>query len=547
YRNEWFVRQARHLLQARAADGKLDKAALVPLVKTTTDSDPVTALRALWTLHVTGTLDDATLATAATHGDDHVRAWAIQLATENAGKPRLAVSLLQQLAEKDPSSTVRRAIASALPFIDDAARWTLGAALATHGEDAGDRFLPKLLWQGIAPLCERDLAKALALAGSTPIGDLADSIRWFAGRTPAGRALITADLAKASQAEAEHRLRLLAFTVEKEASLPMPEGWAAVAARFTSGDAVGVAQQLSAMFGDQSVLAAQRAVLADDKAPLGQRQAAFSLLKKVNDPLAVPIYVTLLTNKDFRSAVIPLVGGSNDPAVATGLLTAYGSLNDGEKAATLGTLTSKAIFAKPLVDAVVAKTFPKQDITATQVRQLRSLKDSAIDTSVDQLWGKVNESPAAAKATMDRFKKAFREKPLWAYDAKHGKDVFIRTCSVCHQMNGVGGKIGPDLSGSWSNGVDYFIENIVDPNAVIGPDFQLNLITLKDGSVVSGMIAEESDTTLVVRSIIGTQNVPKASVANRTKSPASMMPPGLLETLPENEAIDLLKFLSSKP
>jgi putative heme-binding domain-containing protein len=501
----------------------------------------------LWTLHVTGLLDDATLGAAAAHADDRVRAWAIQLATETAGKPRLATSLLKNLAEKDPSATVRRALASALPFLDDTSRWDIGAALAAHGEDAGDRFLPKLLWTGIAPLVERDLARALTLAGSTPIGDLADSLRWYVGRTPAGRSLIAADLAQAPQADAERRLRLLAFTIEKDAALPTPDGWGAAAARFANGDAAGVAQQLSAMFGDQTVLAAQRTVLADDKAPLPQRQAAFNLLKKVGDPQAVPIYVTLLGNKDFRSAVIPLVGGSNDPAVATGLLAAYGSLNPAEKTATLGTLTSKAIFAKPLVDAVVAKSFPKQDITATQVRQLRSLNDVSLTGAVDQLWGKVNESPAAAKATMDRFKKAFREKPLWAYDAKHGKEVFVRVCSVCHQMNGSGGKLGPDLSGSWSNGVDYFIENIVDPNAVIGPDFQLNLITLKDGTVLSGMISDETDTALEVRSITGTQKVAKDTIANRTKSPASMMPPGLLETLPENEAIDLLKFLSNKP
>ena len=547
HRNEWFVRQARHLLQERAANGKLDAKALAPLVKTTADPDAVTALRALWTLHVTNLLDETTLGAAAAHGDDRVRAWAVQLATEIAGKPRLAPSLLKTLAERDPSPTVRRALASALPYLDDAARWDVGAALATHGEDAGDRFLPKLLWSGIAPLCERDLVRAMALAGATPIGDLADSIRWFAGRTPAGRTLITADLVKAAPAEAERRLRLLAFTIERESSLPAPEGWTAAAARFTSTDAAGVAQQLSALFGDQTVLAAQRALLADDKAPLAQRQAAFALLKRVGDPQAVPIYVTLLANHDFRSLVIPLVGGSNDPTVATGLLAAYASLGEGERAATLGTLTSKAIFAKPLVEAVTAKTFPKQDISAVHVRQLRSLKDPAISGAVDQLWGKVNESPAAAKTTIERFKKAYREKPLWAYDSGRGKAVFLRTCSVCHQMNGNGGKIGPDLSGSWSNGVDYFIENIVDPNAVIGPDFQLNLISTKDGSVISGMVAEETATALVVRSITGTQSVPKTTIASRTVSPTSMMPPGLLENLPEAEAIDLLKFLSSKP
>ena len=408
-------------------------------------------------------LDDVTLGAAAAHSDDRVRSWAVQLATENAGKPRLAGSLLKSLAERDPSATVRRAIASALPFLDDATRWDVGIALAAHGEDANDRFLPKLLWQGIAPLCEKDVKRALALAASTPIGDLADSIRWFTGRTPEGRTLITADLAQAPQEVAERRLRLLAFTIERDASLPMPEGWAAASARFANGGAADVARQLSTVFGDQSVLAAQRTVLADDKAPLPQRQAAFALLKRVGDREAVPIYVRLLIDPQFRSAVIPLVGGSNDPAVATGLLAAYPSLNDGEKAATLTTLTGKAVFAKPLVDAVVAKTFPKQDVSATHQRNLRTLNDPAISAAVEKLWGKLNESPAAAKATMARFKKAYGEKPLWAYSAQNGAAVFARVCAACHQMNGKGGKIGPDLSGSWNNGVDYFIENIVDP------------------------------------------------------------------------------------
>ena len=44
------------------------------------------------------------------------------------------------------------------------------------------------------------------------------------------------------------------------------------------------------------------------------------------------------------------------------------------------------------------------------------------------------------------------------------------------------GKLGPDLSGTWRNGPDYFIENIVDPNAVIGDAFQLTIVTLKDGT-----------------------------------------------------------------
>ena len=62
-------------------------------------------------------------------------------------------------------------------------------------------------------------------------------------------------------------------------------------------------------------------------------------------------------------------------------------------------------------------------------------------------------------------------------------------------MNGVGGKLGPDLGGSWRNGLSYFLENIVDPNAVVGEAYQLSVITKRDGSVLSGIVDSETDTS----------------------------------------------------
>ena len=62
----------------------------------------------------------------------------------------------------------------------------------------------KLLIQpedGIAPLVEKDLPRALALAAKTPMPLLADSIYWYAGRTPAGRDAIVDALADAKTAD----------------------------------------------------------------------------------------------------------------------------------------------------------------------------------------------------------------------------------------------------------------------------------------------------------------------------------------------------------
>ena len=45
-------------------------------------------------------------------------------------------------------------------------------------------------------------------------------------------------------------------------------------------------------------------------------------------------------------------------------------------------------------------------------------------------------------------------------------------------MFDAGGKIGPEIPGAIED-VDYLLQNILDPNAMIGEDYQLNSITLK--------------------------------------------------------------------
>jgi putative heme-binding domain-containing protein len=94
--------------------------------------------------------------------------------------------------------------------------------------------------------------------------------------------------------------------------------------------------------------------------------------------------------------------------------------------------------------------------------------------------------------------------------------------------------------------VDYFLENIVDPNAVVGDDYQLHVVTRTDGSVVLGLLDHESDTTLVIKSLSGTTSIPKSEIKDRKKMAQSLMPVGLLESMPERDALELLKFLTTK-
>jgi putative membrane-bound dehydrogenase-like protein len=180
--NDWYVRQARVLLQSRAAAGQLDKQVVHRLLKQQFDSASTSPkrLRAFWALHVTGGLDLERLLNALKHHDQHLRAWAIQLLGEESSmnafqvvekteKSILQASVLKQLsvmAVEDSSAIVRlylASIAQRLPFED---RWPILEGLAGHEEDIEDPNLPRMVWFGLEPMVPKHSQRAIQLAVS---------------------------------------------------------------------------------------------------------------------------------------------------------------------------------------------------------------------------------------------------------------------------------------------------------------------------------------------------------------------------------------------
>ena len=108
------------------------------------------------------------------------------------------------------------------------------------------------------------------------------------------------------------------------------------------------------------------------------------------------------------------------------------------------------------------------------------------------------------------------------------------------------GKIGPDLTGSNRNDLFYLLENIIDPSAVIGRDYQLNNFLMSDGRLVSGIVVEDSPRVLVVQTATERLLLPKDEVEERKVANVSMMPEGIAEKLSFEELRDLIAFLRQK-
>ena len=108
---------------------------------------------------------------------------------------------------------------------------------------------------------------------------------------------------------------------------------------------------------------------------------------------------------------------------------------------------------------------------------------------------------------------------------------------------GKGGKLGPDLTGSGRSNLDYLLENIVDPDSAVSADYRMNILHLKDGSVLGGMIAGQDRNSITLRMPGSNTVVSKSIIRKRDTLSHSIMPTGLLDNLSVEECRDLLAYL----
>jgi putative heme-binding domain-containing protein len=115
----------------------------------------------------------------------------------------------------------------------------------------------------------------------------------------------------------------------------------------------------------------------------------------------------------------------------------------------------------------------------------------------------------------------------------------------CHTLFDVGAKIGPDLTGSNRANLDYVLENIIDPSAVIGKDYLMVNVKTKDGRFIDGIIKAETAEAITFATVNEVITLPKNEIASQKVSNVSMMPEGLLATFSEAQIRDLVKYLGS--
>jgi putative membrane-bound dehydrogenase-like protein len=576
--NEWAARQARQLLATRSAlQGKpaLPLAGLYKEFGRHGYKDAAWRLRVIWALNAVGGPSNDWLinriAGPTRDSDEHIRSWAVRLLAERfqafPNEPQLedrrhrarwgirdpwasAEKAFLDLAQNDPAPSVRLALASVLPKVPAQARPKIAELLLAHAEDATDHNLPLMLWYGIEPIVSANSAAGvrLALAAQIPTARRL-AARRLAEDIDTGADAISALLEGARTASPAARVDYLegfAAAWRGWRKLTAPAGWTEFRATFKETESPAVATKLSELdllFGSGRALAELRAVASDTKADENARRTALRTLLEAGTTGLEPLLNSLSGDAVLRAdALVGLlkIGAPDGPSTALG---GYQWIVASERARVIGAMVTRPSAAKALLEALAEGRVLRADVTPFDARQLVGLNDAALTKRLAEVWGAIGSTDADQRASIDRLRTQLTPTRLRSADLSHGRALFQKTCAACHRLYGEGGQVGPDLTGSGRASLDYLLENVVAPSAVVPAAYRMTVLNLKDGRSLNGVVTARTDRTLTLQTPTEQTTVEKSGIESSEESASSMMPEGLLESLKPDDQRDLVAYL----
>jgi len=554
--NEWLVRHARRLLQERVITGRLADDAAKEMRSLLANERVEKKLRGLWALYVTGELDVATLAAQIDKSrDDMVRAWAIRLAVNSRAPDASILNLMQQLAEKDPSTFVKRIIAASLPRVPVEQRWPIAMKLVRNAIEPDDVPGQLMAWYGLEALPAADPARGVKLLADAKVPVVQEFITRRLVTLPDGKPL----------AQLEPILNLLAARPADAASLPIlkgiqdallgrrqleaPPAWAPAYANLmksTSPDVRDRAAKLAVIFGDAAAIASLQKLVSDRGTTTSKRYDALQALMIRQTPDLQALLRDLLDDNAMRgSAIRALAAFKNDETPKT-LLAIYPKLSTSEKTDVVQTLASRPAWALALLNAIDGKQIPRDDVSVFTARQIQGLKDKKVQERLTLVWGQIKPASKEKVELIAKYKTVLTAEYLKSADLVQGRVVFVKNCVACHRLYDDGGNIGPALTGAQRHNLDYVLENMIDPSAVVSRDYQMTKIETLSGRTITGIVKQETEKAVTVQTPNEVIILPKDEIETRTQSPLSMMPEGVLDKLSAVELRDLVAYLASK-
>lgn len=353
-------------------------------------------------------------------------------------------------------------------------------------------------------------------------------------------------------AEGEKKV-IAALVLQVEAST---KGNAASQRAFWDGLLSGLRRNgrtISQILGDQELDATQvvskqldeaRKALNDSRTLAVDRLSAIEWLCQDEPNNSLPLLTKLLDDnppQPIQIAIVNAISRFREPHAAELLLDRWRKYTPSVRESAFAAIMLRKERIQLLLDRVAKGEILPSTIDLSRKSQLLTSKDEAIQRRAKELLG--DTSTTARRDVVKRYREALSLKG----DSDRGKVLFAKHCAACHRREGQGVELGPNLETVRDWDADRILLNIYDPHREVTGQYLSYSVLLKDGRTLTGMIADETATSLTIKQKdIQSQTILHGEIEQVSTSGLSLMPNGLEEVLSLQDTADLIELLQGK-
>ncbi|HCO25782.1 MAG: dehydrogenase, partial [Gimesia sp.] len=293
------------------------------------------------------------------------------------------------------------------------------------------------------------------------------------------------------------------------------------------------------------LFAAARTIAADETASEEQRRDVLVLLGRgfAHRDEDFELLAGLLSPRNSRElqsaavAALTQFGNQKTPAI---LLERWKSFGPGLRAEVLNALLSRSAWSQSVLTALEQKTILPAEIDASSRQHLLSSKDKNIRQQAEQLLASSLNSDRMK--VVEEYSKVLELKG----NVESGHQIFIKRCSVCHQLNQEGKPIGPDLSALTDKSHQALVAAILDPNRAIENKYVSYLAVTVNGLTFNGLLAAESGESITLVQNDGkTKTLLRNDLEELLSTGKSLMPEGLEKDMTPQDLADVITYLNA--
>lgn len=294
------------------------------------------------------------------------------------------------------------------------------------------------------------------------------------------------------------------------------------------------------------MLDAARNIVEDESASVPLRVAAAGLLPfSAKDALEEEVerltfWLEPQAPPDLQRAAVATLGKIQHPSASDTLLASWRQLTPALQSLTLDTLLSRESTAEQLLDRVAEGEIPAGQIDAARRQVLLNHRSEKLRNRAAELFA------APTSAELAKLFEQYRDVDATRGNPRRGREAFVKHCAACHQLDGIGHAVGPDLAALSDKSTAYLLKAVLDPNAAIDQRYAAYAAATIDGQVITGMLAAEVAGSITLKAQEGKEHViSRGDLEQLINTGKSYMPEGLAQEIPPEMMSDLLAYVAS--